>query len=323
MSNNPQPSVFAGQPALLGDLFERSGASKFGLTETEFAAALNQIALQYLRPGSSESEARKLFASLRLEELALARACVAGHEAAWTEFLNRYREPLYQAAYAICRDDVQGRELADSLYADLYGIRRRESGAAGSERASKLASYTGRGSLAGWLRSVLAQEYVNRYRQQRRLVSLEEQTELGKQFAAAGHAASPVADPRLSSATGKAIADLDAESRFLLAEYYLDERSLAEIARTLGVHESTISRKLQRVVKDLRQDIKRDLVRSGMSGRAAEETLEADVRDLEINVRQLLRNAHNNAHKSVATKTGPESLQESTARSFHAGEGEK
>jgi RNA polymerase sigma-70 factor (ECF subfamily) len=323
MSGHPQPSVFAGQPALLRDLFERSAASKFGLTEAEFAAALNQIAGQYLRPGSSKSEARKLFASLRLEELALARACVAGHEVAWTEFLNRYREPLYQAAYAICRDDVRGRELADSLYADLYGIRRRESGAAGPERASKLASYTGRGSLAGWLRSVLAQEHVNLYRQQRRLVSLEEQTELGKQFAAAVPAPAPASDPRLSSATGKAIADLDAESRFLLAEYYLDGRSLAEIARALGVHESTISRKLQRVAKDLRRDIKRDLVRSGMSGRAAEEALEADVRDLEINVRQLLRNAHNNAQKSVPPPTGPESLQESAARSFHAGEGEK
>jgi len=322
MTGDFAPSVFVRQPALLRELYERSGASKFGLSETEFAGALNQIARQYLRPGSSPSEARKLFASLRLEELGLARACVAGHEAAWTEFLNRYREPLYQAAYAICRNDVQGRELADSLYADLYGVRRRDSsGAAGYERASKLASYTGRGSLAGWLRSVLAQEFVNRYRQQRRLVSLEEQTESGKQFAAAGQAPEPMADPRLSSAAAKAIASLDAENRFLLAEYYLDGRSLAEIARTLGVHESTISRKLQRVANDLRKDIKRDLVRTGMSGRAAEEALQADVRDLEINVRQLLTSAHNNSDKPSAAQT--KSLQESAARSFHAGEGKK
>lgn len=322
MTGASQPSVFAIQPALLGELYKRSGAARFGLTEAEFAAALNQIARQHLRAGGPYKDAKKLFASLHLEELALARACVAGHEAAWTEFLNRYREPLYQAAYAICRNDVQGRELADSLYADLYGVRTRESGSAtGSERASKLASYSGRGSLAGWLRSVLAQEYVNRYRQQRRLVSLEEQTESGTQFAAASPEPGPAADPRLSSAAGKAIAALDAEGRFLLAEYFLDGRSLAEIARALGVHESTISRKLQRVVTDLRKQIKRDLVQSGLSGRAAEEALEADVRDLEVNVRQLLKNAHNNSEIPAASR--PKSLQESAARSFHAGEGEK
>jgi len=133
--------------------------------------------------------------------------------------------------------------------------------------------------------------------------------------------AEPMADPRLSSAAAKAIASLDAENRFLLAEYYLDGRSLAEIARTLGVHESTISRKLQRVANDLRKDIKRDLVRTGMSGRAAEEALQADVRDLEINVRQLLTSAHNNSDKPSAAQT--KSLQESAARSFHAGEGKK
>ena len=52
-------------------------------------------------------------------------------------------------------------------------------------RSSKLVFYTGRGSLEGWLRTVMAQEFINRYRKQKRTVSLEEQTEEGVQFAAA------------------------------------------------------------------------------------------------------------------------------------------
>ena len=39
--------------------------------------------------------------------------------------------------------------------------------------------FTGRGSLEGWLRTVLAQEFVNRYRRTRRLVSLDEEGEDG------------------------------------------------------------------------------------------------------------------------------------------------
>ena len=46
-----------------------------------------------------------------------------------------------------------------------------------------------------------------------------------------------------------------AEDRFILASYYLDGRTLAEIARTLAVHESTISRKLDKLAKSLRKQI--------------------------------------------------------------------
>ncbi len=91
----------------------------------------------------------------------------------------RFREKLYDIARQITREDSAGRELADSVYTDLYGTKTRE-----GERVSKLSSYRGRGSLEGWLRTVLAQEYVNTYRKQRRLVSLDEESQEGAQFAA-------------------------------------------------------------------------------------------------------------------------------------------
>ena len=83
--------------------------------------------------------------------------------------LTRFREKLYDAGRRL-PDDSRGRELADSIYAELHGLSERE-----GVRASKLASYTGRGSLDGWSRTVLAQKFVNRYRTREvRLVSLEE-----------------------------------------------------------------------------------------------------------------------------------------------------
>src|SRR5437870_8966864 len=172
----------------------------------------------------------------------------------------RYREKLYDIAAYIAKESSAARELADSIYADLYGTGTRE-----GKRISKLASYTGRGSLEGWLRTVMAQEFVNRYRRQRRLVSLEEESEDGKEFAAKETEPPAGLDPRVQTATDEALAALQPEERFILASYYLDERTLAEIARTLAVHESTISRKLDKVVKSLRKQVVAKLERKGMS----------------------------------------------------------
>src|SRR6266481_113107 len=166
------------------------------------------------------------------------------------------------------------------IAADLYGTITKE-----GKRISKLASYTGRSSLEGWLRTVMAQEHVNRFRRQKRTISLDEETEEGQQFAApAPEPAAPV-DPRLESATDEALAALPADERFILAAYYLDGRTLAEIARTLSVHESTISRKVDKLAKSLRKQILAGLARRGLSRRQAEEALEVDVRDMALNIR--------------------------------------
>jgi len=264
--------------SVMSDLYEKSGNS--GLTREQFVAILDQIAARYLPAAASPQETAEFYASLRVEELALARACATGHERAWEIFMARYREKLYDIAAYIDKESSAARELADSLYADLYGTTTRD-----GQRVSKLASYTGRGSLEGWLRTVMAQEFVNRYRRQRRLVSLEEESEDGKEFAAKETEPPAGLDPRVQTATDEALAALQPEERFILASYYLDERTLAEIARTLAVHESTISRKLDKVVKSLRKQVVAKLERKGMSRRQAQEALEVDVRDLRLNLR--------------------------------------
>lgn len=276
-------SVQSAVSALLAELQAKSGCDQIGLSSESFAAILCEVAAKYLSAESSEAEARTFLLTLRIEELALARACAAGHNTAWEIFLTRYREKLYQSALRIAREDSAARDLADSLYAELYGTTARE-----GERVSKLASFTGRGSLEGWLRTVLAQEFVNRYRRTKRLVSLDEEGEEGSQFAAPEPEAVPSPDSRLESATDAALASLSSEERMVLAAYYLDDRTLAEIARMLGVHESTISRKVDKLAKSLRKKILASMMQQGMSRRQAEETLEVDVRDLRVDIRRSL-----------------------------------
>jgi len=267
-------------------LYERSGAAAYGVSAEQFATILNEILAKYLLMNSAHASAEEkadFCAVLRVEELVLARACAAGNERAWQDFISRYRQKLHSMALHITRDGAHAAELADSLFADLYGVNVRA-----GVRRPKLVSYTGRGSLEGWLRTVMAQEFINRYRKQKRTVSLEEQTEEGMQFAAAVPEPVCASDQRLEAATDEALAELSSEDRFTLASYYLDGRTLAEIARTLGLHESSVSRRLDRLSTGLRKRILAGLRARGMSHAQATEALETDVRDIQLNLRSRL-----------------------------------
>jgi RNA polymerase sigma-70 factor (ECF subfamily) len=278
-----RPSKINIPEMLATQLHRQAGGAKFGLTLRDFASILQEVATQYLPANASASEVADFVTHLRVEELALARACALGSETAWEIFLTRYREKLFSAAHSIVQGDANAREMADSLYADLYGTRTSD-----GRRISKLNSFTGRGSLEGWLRAVLAQEYVNRFRRQQRLVSLEEQAEAGAQFEVETPDPTQAIDARLREATDEALASLAAEDKFILASYYLDDRTLAETARLLGVHESTISRTVEKITAATRMTILSGLMKRGMSRKEAEQTMEVEVTELSLDVRRRL-----------------------------------
>jgi len=279
------PSGSALPESLADELWRKSGGKRWGLDVSQFALILENIAQKYLSAERTFTELHGFLRELRLEELALARGCALGNEDAWTEFLTRYRERLYGSAISIAKETSRARELADGLYAELYGLRTRDDG----RRVSKLESYTGRGSLDSWLRAILSQNYINEYRSHRNQDSLEEEEEQGGQFAAPVEVLpSPHLDV-MNRVLEEILAKLDPESQTLLAMYYLDGQKLAAIARLLQVHESTISRKLDKLTKDLRKRLLRGLEEAGLSRRAAEEAMEADVRDLNTSLVKKLR----------------------------------
>ncbi len=260
-----------------------SGAREFGIGEEALAGLLVEV-VKASQPDCLEVSDEKFLLSLRLEELTLAHACAEGSERAWEVFLTRYRATLYESAYKIAKEESAARALADSLYAELYGV-----DAKGQQRVSKLRYYHGRGSLQGWLRTIVAQEYINRYRSVKRETSLDAAVEEGAQFPAP-QPETPVIDDRIEAAVTAELATLSGEERFLLVSYFLDRRTLAEIAKLMGAHESTISRKLERAKAGLRKRIGKRLTRSGMSRRQAEEAMtEIDVRDLRVQVSETLR----------------------------------
>jgi RNA polymerase sigma-70 factor len=194
-------------------------------------------------------------------DLALARACADGSPEAWDRFVAEYRPRLYAAARAIAGPD-RGRELADSLYAELYGLETRD-----GQRRSLFTYYQGRSSLMTWLRAVLAQRHVDALRAGAR-----------RAYARIGTDAAPdedVIDPptppsepdpdaprqiaALRVAVREAIDALEPDDRLRLAWYYAHDLTLAEIARMGGEHEATVSRKLSRTRRRLRDAIERTL----------------------------------------------------------------
>lgn len=300
----PQSSSAEIPEALLEDLWNQAQGDPAGLSQPEFAEVLLAIGSKqnFGLPAEALANAAQkeaFWRGLHLRDVALAHACARGKEPAWQHFLELYRSPLKQAAAAMTRSLSAGEELADSLYSELFGLTERE-----GARWSPLASYSGRGSLTGWLRATLAQRLVDRHRATHRESPLE-----SDDVAAEPAPAQPVPQilARLSGALAAILRALPSEDQFLLSSYFLDERTLLELAGILRVHEATISRRVRRLTKSLHKQLLKHLQSRGLSRRAAQEALGTDPRDLNINLRNLLQSSQSSPFSGQAAETGQES----------------
>jgi RNA polymerase sigma-70 factor (ECF subfamily) len=142
--------------------------------------------------------------------------------------------------------------------------------------------------MLGFLRATLAQRNVDRHRRTGRETPAAD-TELPATPQAATPSATVLA--RLQESLHVTLNALVAEEQFILSAWFLDQRTLLEIARLLGVHEATISRRIQRLTARLHDELLRNLQASGLSRPAAEEALGTDPRDLDINLRALLQDS--------------------------------
>ncbi len=251
-----QPAAASVDPQLASRLHARANAARWSLGVEAFAAAL-EVSVQQAFAGRQPptAEVERYLSALHLEDLAIACACAAGDEVAWEHFIREHRPALYRAAEAIDRTGG-GRELADSLYGDLFGLR-----AQGGERRSLFHYFHGRSSLSTWVRAVLAQRHVDRIRQQRRLVPLSEEAPVEDRRASDPAAVSDVSRFRavIAAAFSAAIAALAPRDRLRLTLYYVRNMKLAAIGRMLGEHEATVSRHLTRVRGEIRVAIERHL----------------------------------------------------------------
>ena len=246
--------------ALVERLYREAKADQWRLPRIAFAKTIgNSCAKAFAASEPSSRELSRYLSSLHLEDLALACACAEGHAAAWERFILEMRPVLYRAADAL---DPSGgaRDLADSLYGDLYGVDDR-----GTAKQSLLRYFHGRSSLATWLRAVLSQRYVDRVRLARRTEDLPDEIPDQSRSRTGADTECAALVERLRSSLEEAMALLAPRDRLRLACYYTEQLTLAQTGRVLKEHEATVSRNLARTRKKVREHVERTLRAQGMS----------------------------------------------------------
>lgn len=309
-----KPDDFTARYARLIATLWAGVTERYGVTEADFAQRLRAVMTRAAKQNTSRDDAAAdlepgadWVANLRANELCLAIACEQGSEVAWRHFENEYKHGMHIAARALTKDEAEAEDLVQFVFGELYGIR-----LDGERRMSKLAHYSGRGSLGGWLRAVVYQSFIDRKRQTARFEQVEEVSEFDRLanthadrlngqngYHAPLHA--PIVQPddiedmRLRRATEEAMtqafAALEPKDRLMLNYYYFDDLTLREIGLLMNVHEATISRWLARAQKQVKKKTEETLQRNyGLRRAEVAECLALAARS-EVDVRKLLSEA--------------------------------
>ena len=194
------------------------------------------------------------FERLCHEDLFLATACARGSRIAWEYFADDYLPLLRRMAAQAYRQLQESEDLAQEIVTGLIADQ------------GKLAGYSGRGSLSGWLRVAVSHAAIDQFRRRRREVPLEEMAEQEGEIALKTPASDRNGEsldarwgPILAEILAGQIRSLPARDRLILALYYLQGITLKLIGRQFGVHEATASRWLESLRRGIRRRVEREL----------------------------------------------------------------
>lgn len=254
------------------------------------------------QPDAGADEIAAFIDTLHADDLCLVIACQNADQTAWSELVEGYGATVRSAARAASQNEERAEDLAQSIWAELHGLKMRDDG----QPAGKLAYYSGAGSLGGWLRAVVGQLAIDRHRRDARLIQTEEDADLDRlaqdgdgQPEAAGvfHAAANpeealsqnLAAADIEKAFAQSLAELDDEDRLLMKLYYFDGMRLREAGAVLGVHEATASRRLTRIHGEVRKRVEGLLMKEhGWSQAEATRSLSQVASSLQMEVEPLL-----------------------------------
>jgi RNA polymerase sigma-70 factor len=244
-------------------LYSASNASAWNVSESSFATALwRSVERRFSvdRDSISRDSVVRFLDSLHIRDLALAVGCLLGNDAAWSHLLATYRTPIDGFAHATLGTSARANEIADSLWADLYGLR-----ASDGDRRSPLEHYGGRSSLLSWLRVVVTRLEADRWRATRHMEPLDEQRD-GNSSMHVDETDSPDPDrakliAALEYSLREALNALSPGDRLRLSYYYVQNLTLAETAALTREHESSTSRNLARARAQIRDRVIRILRR--------------------------------------------------------------
>lgn len=228
-------------------IFERcvESAPNFGVQFDHFFASVHKTVTKYLSAGEPSSantdEVNSFLELLQVDDLFMAIACANGNERAWWEFDQQHRPYLERVARHLAKTEGDAQDVIDTVYVELYGTR-----VVDGERVSKFSTYSGRGSLRGWLRTVIWHSLVDLHRASHDEISLDEMTEAVGEGAAHANFAEDLSGGEIEmldhiereryrkatvSSIGAAFSALDDHEKLLLLYYHVENLKLREIAK--------------------------------------------------------------------------------------------
>jgi RNA polymerase sigma-70 factor len=239
-------------------------APNYGVDGQVFECALRGAVEKYLVDASNgrfpaADEVRQFLQELQADDLFLAIGCVQGNEHAWWDFDSGYRRYIERIARHLASAENDAEEVIDHVYVELYGTRVVE-----GERQSKFATYTGRGTLRGWLRTIVWHAVIDLHRARKEEVPIDDWSESGgesqdrpgfraQQKSGESEIFDRIARERYAAASAaafdNAFAGLEDHEKLLLLYYHVDNLKLREIARLIEHPQSTLRRWFQRQSK--------------------------------------------------------------------------
>jgi RNA polymerase sigma-70 factor len=218
-----------------------------------YEARINEILSSEL--GSADDAATaEAFAKIHHEDLYLAIACSRNDRVAWEYFADDYAPLLRNFAAQACRNSDESEDLAQEITTRLL------------KDKTRMAGYNGRGSMAGWLRVAVSHAAIDRFRRTNRLTSLEELQERGPKTVLRNPEKKQGEEtldsrwgPAFTGIAAECLRRLPARDRLMLCLYYLQNVSLKDLGRQLGIHEATASRWLERIRRDIRKQVEREI----------------------------------------------------------------
>lgn len=175
------------------------------------------------------------------------------------------------------------------------------------DKGARISKYSGKTSLACWLRAVVYNFSVSRLREVR-WQALDEGHSLGENFDESTDAKEvSECENLLRPLFARAVAALDDEGQYLLKSLILDGVSQTELAKLLGVHKGTLTRRRQAAEKTLWEKLAAELAASPTKTRAREcldETLAGNEDNLRLEIATLLAETIRDADIDMGREDG-------------------
>lgn len=239
---------------------------ELGLGLPVYSARISSIVVKHVGPSSDPKQSIAFVKALHGRDLYLTTACAqhspgkhvngnanssADHaDAAWRTLELNYKGFVCDLLRFFCRPGFVSQDLADNIIADLFLPDR--------SGVSRIASYDGRSSLSTWLRVIVCNRSINAQRCSANSKGIDIQPEIPDKPALqniemtlrAGRYHDVLKDALCCACSG-----LTPRERLILLWRYEDGLQLGQIAKLLGIHQSNVTRQLDRIQSTLRDNV--------------------------------------------------------------------